>query len=92
MSEDSAARRTVTPAEIRRLGDLLDRFESADDPESGAAKAAEEEYFQTVHDLVEQCVKPYYESVTLEQFRGHVRWRCREYLAIQTRKPPTPPS
>ena len=85
MSEDPAARRVVTPADIYRL-ELLDRFESADDPESEAALAAERQFEAVVSDLFAECVKPYYSTVTFGQFRGHVRWRCREYLAAQARR------
>jgi len=92
MSESPAARRLVTPADIIDLAELLDRFVSADDPESATAKAAERDYEAGVARLFEACVKPYYSGVTFNQFRGHVRWRCREYLALQARKPPSPPS
>jgi len=91
MPEDPAARRVVTPADIHRLADLLDTFESADDPESEPAQAAEREFEAGVNELFARCVKPYYAAVTLAQFRGHVRWRCREYLAVQARKPAAPP-
>jgi len=92
MSEDPAARRLVTPTDIIGLAELLDRFVSADDPESAPAKAAEREYEAAVVSLFDTCVKPYYSSITLHQFRGHVRWRCRQFLALQARKPPTKPS
>ena len=92
MSEDSAARRLVTPADILGLAELLDRFVSADDPESAPAKAAERDYEAGVCRLFETCIRPYYSSITLNQFRGHVRWRCRQYLALQARTPPIPPS
>jgi len=92
MPEDAAARRVVTPADIVRLAEFLDRFESADDPESEAAKAGERQFDAGVALLFAECVKPFYSMVTLAQFRGHVRWRCRECLALQARRPPTPPA
>ena len=91
MPEDPAARRIVTPADIVRLAELLDRFENADDPESGDARRAELEFASLVTQLFAECVAPSYASVTLAQFRGHDRWRCREYLTLQARKPPTLP-
>ena len=87
MSEDPAARRVVTPADVIRLAELLDRFESADDPESESAKTAEGQYESGIRELFCACVEPYYSAVTFAQFRGHMRWRCREYLALQARKP-----
>ncbi len=92
MSEDAAARRLVTPADILRLAEMLDRFDSADDPESEQAKVAERQFEAGVGELFANSVKPYYSTVTFAQFRGHVRWRCREYLALQARQPHTPPS
>jgi len=41
MPEDAAARRFVTPADIARLAELLDRFEHALDPEAQAGRQAE---------------------------------------------------
>lgn len=90
MSENPAPRRLVTPADIVSLAELLDRFVSADDPGSACAEAAERDYESGVARLFEACVKPYYASVSLSQFRGHVRWRCRQYLALHARKPPAP--
>ena len=91
MPEDAAARRTVTTVDIIRLADFLDRFESADDPASDAARNAEKQFEAGVVALFAECVKPYYSVVTFIQFRGHIRWRCREYLALQSRKPLAPP-
>ncbi len=92
MPEDAATRRRVTPADIIRLAELLDRFESADDPESEAARAGERQFDAGVAELFAECVRPYYTTVTFAQFRGHVRWRCRECLALQAHRPPTPPA
>jgi len=93
MPENTPPRRTVASADIVRLAELLDKFESADDPESEACKTAELQFERGLSELFEQCVKPYYALVSFAQFRGHVRWRCREYLSLQARRPPTiPPS
>ena len=91
MPEDPASRRSVTTDDVVRLAELLDRFENADDPESQAAKRAEREFEALIIELFNECVKPFYAAVTYIQFRGHVRWRCREYLAFQARRPPSPP-
>jgi hypothetical protein len=60
-------------------------------PGSARAEAAERDYEAGVARLFEACVKPDYASVSLSQFRGHVRWRCRQYLAIHAHKPHAPP-
>ena len=91
MSEDPATRRSVTPDDIVRLAELLDRFENADDPGSEVARRAEAEFEVLARELFDQFVKPFFSAVTYTQFRGHVRWRCREYLTLQARKPPSPP-
>jgi hypothetical protein len=91
MSEDTPPRRTITPADIARLAELLDKFESADDPESELATTAESQYKLAVDELFAECVKSYYTTVTFAQFRGHMHWRCREYLSLQARRPPALP-
>ena len=85
MSESPAARRLVTPADIIDLADFL-TASSVPMIQSPLRPKPPSDYEAGVARLFEACVKPYYSGVTFNQFRGHVRWRCREYLALQARK------
>jgi len=88
MPEDAAARRVVTAADIARLAGLLDRFEHALDPEAPATRQAELDFEAGVQELFTACVRPFYATITYPQFRGHVRWHCRAWLAVEACKPP----
>jgi hypothetical protein len=91
MPTDPTARRGVAAADLARLSEWLDRFENADDPVSDEARGAEVKYHALVGELFRECVQPHYAAVTRAQFQRHVRARCKQIIAQQTRKPPVPP-
>ena len=91
MPADPAARRVVTADDIARLAELLDRFENVDDPLAAETLEAGYAFEALVEQLFARCVQPYFSSVTLPQFRGHLRARCKALIAQQVRKPPAPP-
>ena len=64
MPEPPDARRTVSPDDIARLAELFDRCQYADDPNSVSCKEAEIQFNELVNQLYEECVRPYYETVS----------------------------
>jgi len=76
MSEHPDARRTVSADDIGSLAELYDRFKYADDPGSTQCREAEIAYDQRVRELYEQCVEPYYKSISFFQFRGRIDAEC----------------
>jgi hypothetical protein len=76
MPDDPHARRTVSPDDLIDLAEIFDRFKFADDPNSLECKEAEIQYYTLVDELYQQCVKPYYQSISLCQFRGKINAEC----------------
>ena len=89
MSRPSDARRTVSPDDIARLAELFDRFQYADDPNSASCKEAEIQFNGLVSQLYEDCVRPYYASLTFVHFRGEVISECKRSLNRERKKPPS---
>lgn len=88
MPESPNARRTVSADDIARLADLFDRFQYVDDPISAQCQEAEAQFIAAVLNLYEDCVKPYYDSITLSHFRGRIVLECKRYLNRERKDPP----
>jgi len=68
---------------------LFDRFQYADDPNSPSCKEAKIQFNRLVNQLFDDCVRPYYQSLTLVQFRGQVISECKRYLNRERKTPPS---
>jgi hypothetical protein len=66
---------------------LFDRFQYADDPNSASCKEAEIQFNRHVNQLYEDCVRPYYASLTFVQFRGEVISECKRFLNRERKSP-----
>jgi hypothetical protein len=88
MPEPPDARRTVSASDIARLAEWFDRFQYADDPNSAQCKEAEIQFNSLISRLYEDCVRPYYHSITLSHFRGKVVSECKRYLNRQQKETP----
>lgn len=88
MPDSPDARRTVSADDIARLADLFDRFQYADDPNSVSCKEAGTQFAELVRRLHEDCVRPYFETVSLSEFRGKITFECKRYLNRERKEPP----
>ena len=88
MPEPADAPRPVSPDDIARLAALFDRCQYADDPNSAPCKEAEIQFAELTRRLYEDCVRPYYETISLAEFRGKLVFECKRYLNRERKQPP----
>ena len=92
MPDPSSSRRTIPGDAIGVLGDLLDRFENADDPLAVEVKEAERSFDAQVERLFVEFVLAQDLRLNFSEFRGHLVLRCKQWLSAEKRKPPTLPA
>ena len=80
MPEPPDTRRTVSASDIARLAEWFDRFQYADDPNSAHCQEAEIQFNLLISQLFEDCVRPYYDSITFSHFRGKIVCECKRSL------------
>ena len=80
MSEDGISEGAVSRDEIAELAALFDRFEFAFDPRAMAAKEAESEFENKVHQIFTERVEHPHPGVTYTAFHSRVKSLCRIYL------------
>ena len=80
MSEHQNTGGIISRDEIAELSAIFDRFEYALDPTTAECRSAEIDFDDRTKLIFAEKIHHIYPSLTLHQFRCHLRTLCRKFL------------
>ena len=90
MCEDAGSEGIISADELKHLADLYRQFEGAIDPLSIHTREIEWQFNSKIEQLFSEKVEPRFKSLTLFQFRSHVRNQCRLIVSKEGPRFPCP--